>query len=177
MNERMQRGPLISAGTLLGIGLGGFVDGILLHQILQWHNMLSSKLAPVDLVAMKYNMVWDGLFHAFTWLMTSVGLALLWRAGQRPDVPWSTRTMIGSLALGWGLFNVVEGIIDHHILGLHHVHPGSGQVAWDIAFLVFGAVLVTGGWALIHSGRFDTRLRGGTGTPPEPRGRRAPSHA
>jgi uncharacterized membrane protein len=23
----------------LGIGLGGFVDGIVLHQILQWHHM------------------------------------------------------------------------------------------------------------------------------------------
>src|SRR4051794_35429080 len=29
-------------GTILGVGLGGFVDGILLHQILQWHHMLTS---------------------------------------------------------------------------------------------------------------------------------------
>src|SRR4051794_36552886 len=49
---RQHRGILISAGMLLGSGLGGFVDGILLHQILQWHNMLSSKVAPSDLVAM-----------------------------------------------------------------------------------------------------------------------------
>ena len=35
--------PLISAGTLLGIGLGGFVDGIVLHQMLQVHNMLSAR--------------------------------------------------------------------------------------------------------------------------------------
>jgi len=26
----------------LGIGLGGFFDGIVLHQILQWHHMLTS---------------------------------------------------------------------------------------------------------------------------------------
>src|SRR6187551_1598945 len=55
----LNRGPVISAGILIGAGLGGFLDGVLLHQILQWHNMLSSVRPPVDLVSMKYNMVWD----------------------------------------------------------------------------------------------------------------------
>ncbi len=36
----MTRSPLIAAGVLMGAGLGGFVDGIALHQILQWHMML-----------------------------------------------------------------------------------------------------------------------------------------
>jgi uncharacterized membrane protein len=157
----MHRGALIAPGTLLGIGLGGFIDGIVFHQILQWHNMLSSRIVPVDLVTMKYNMVWDGLFHAFTWIMTAVGLGLLWRAGQRPDVPWSTRTFVGSLVLGWGLFNVVEGIIDHQILAIHHVHPGEGQLAWDLGFLLFGALLIAGGWGLIRAGRGDETARGG----------------
>jgi uncharacterized membrane protein len=145
---RDHRGAILSAGTLLGAGLGGFFDGILLHQILQWHNLLSSRVPPTDLAAMKYNMLWDGLFHAFTWMMTVVGLASLWRAGHRADVPWSTRTFVGALLLGWGLFNLVEGTIDHQLLGIHHVHPGAGQLAWDVGFLVFGAVLVTVGWAL-----------------------------
>ncbi len=161
MNHRpAHRGALVAAGTLLGVGLGGFIDGILFHQILQWHNMLSSMVAPTDLLAVKYNMVWDGLFHAFTWMMTVFGLALLWRAGQRTDVPWSTRTFVGSLALGWGLFNVVEGVIDHHLLQLHHVHPGSNEVAWDVGFLVFGALLVAGGAALVRAGRHDEVTRG-----------------
>ena len=150
---RSHPGALIAAGTFLGMGLGGFVDGIVLHQILQWHNMLSSVVAPLDLVAMKYNMVWDGLFHAFTWVMVVVGLALLWRAGRQPNVPWSTPTFVGSLSLGWGLFNVVEGIIDHQILNIHHVHPGANQLAWDVGFLGFGALLVAVGWGLIQAGR------------------------
>jgi uncharacterized membrane protein len=158
-NPRHQ-GAIISAGVLLGTGLGGFVDGILLHQLLQWHNMLSSRLPPTDLVTMKVNMVWDGLFHAFTWLVTALGVGLLWRAGKRPEVPWSTRTFVGSLSLGWGAFNVVEGLIDHHLLGIHHVHPGVGQLAWDVGFLLFGALLVGAGWALIRAGRKDTRPRG-----------------
>lgn len=165
------RGAILSAGILLGSGLGGFVDGIALHQILQWHNMLSSVRPPTDLVAMKYNMLWDGLFHAFTWLMVALGVARLWAAGQRADVPWSTRTFVGALIAGWGLFNVVEGIIDHQILGIHHVHPGDGQLAWDLGFIAFGALQLLGGGLLIRAGRDDATPPGAT--PPSP-GERAP---
>lgn len=152
MTSTPHHGAVLSAGILLGIGLGGFIDGILLHQLLQWHNMLSSVVPPVDLVSMKYNMLWDGIFHAGTWLMTALGVALLWRAGGKPSVPWSTQAFVGSLALGWGAFNLIEGLIDHQLLGLHHVHPGRDQLAWDLGFLAFGALLVLGGAALVRTG-------------------------
>jgi uncharacterized membrane protein len=164
--QRIHRGALLAAGTLLGIGLGGFFDGILFHQILQWHNMLSSMVVPTDLVSMKYNMLWDGLFHAFTWIMTVVGLGLLWRAGRQPEVAWSTRTFVGSLAIGWGLFNLIEGIIDHHLLGIHHVHPGEHQLAWDIAFLLSGVVLIALGSGLVGAGWRDVTRRGERPLPP-----------
>jgi uncharacterized membrane protein len=109
---------------------------------------------------MQVNMFWDGLFHAFTWLTTAAGLALLWRAGQRPDVPWCTRTFVGSLPLGWGLFNLVEGVLDHHLLHVHHVVEGPGHLAWDIGFLASGLVLVLVGIGLIRGGRPDARARG-----------------
>ena len=38
----------ISAGILFGLGLGGFFDGIILHQVLQWHHMLTSDGYPAD---------------------------------------------------------------------------------------------------------------------------------
>jgi uncharacterized membrane protein len=155
------RGAIISAGLLLGTGLGGFVDGIVLHQLLQWHNMLSSVRPPVDILDMKYNMVWDGIFHAFTWTMVALGLWRLWVAGGRPEVPWSTRTFVGSLVMGWGLFNFIEGTIDHQILGIHHVHPGAGQLAWDLGFLAFGLAQIGGGWWAIHTGRADNMPRAG----------------
>jgi uncharacterized membrane protein len=154
MSSVEKPGPLLAASLLLGVGLGGFLDGILLHQILQWHNMLSSRVPPTDLVAMKYNMVWDGLFHAFTWITTVIGLAALWRVGSRGRAPWSSRIFVGGLLLGWGLFNVVEGTIDHEILGVHHVHPGQAEVAWDVGFLVFGAALAVTGLALSLRRRF-----------------------
>jgi uncharacterized membrane protein len=147
MSDRVRRGPIVAAGTLLGAGLGGFLDGIVLHQILQWHNTLSSVVAPDTLVTMKYNMLFDGIFHAMTWLLTGVGIGVLWHAGRKPEVPWSSRAFVGSLALGWGLFNFVEGLINHQILGLHHVHPGIDQLAWDLGFLLSGVLLITlGAW-------------------------------
>jgi uncharacterized membrane protein len=153
MSRRTHVGPLVAAGLVLGIGLGGFVDGILLHQILQWHNMLSSITPPTDLVAMKYNMVWDGLFHALTWTTCAIGIALLFRAGRRSDVPWSGRLLFGSVLGGWGLFNFVEGLIDHQMLGLHHVHPGENQLAWDLCFVFLGGLaLMLIGFAIARYG-------------------------
>ncbi len=148
IEPRLHPGPLLTAALLLGVGLGGFVDGILLHQIFQWHNMVSGVVAPVDLVTAKVNMFWDGLFHAFTWLVTALGLALLWRASLRDDVAWSGRLLVGGLLMGWALFNLVEGTIDHQLLGLHHVREGASAAAYDWAFLGVSAALLLVGWAV-----------------------------
>lgn len=148
-----QRGPLICAGLLMGAGLGGFADGIVLHQILQWHHMLSTRLPPDTLVNIKVNMFWDGIFHAAVWLMTVMGLACLWRAGRRREVPWSGRTFTGSLMAGWGMFNIVEGLIDHHWLRLHHVNEiAAHSTFWDAMFLMLGIALLLGGWLFIVNG-------------------------
>ena len=141
--------------------MGGFVDGIVFHQLLQVHNMLSAKYPTTGVEAerlvvnLEINMFWDGLFHAFTWTMTALGLALLWKAVQRRDVPLSTRTFVGSLALGWGLFNLVEGIIDHHLLHIHHVTETPNHLMFDLGFLASGVVLIGVGWAMIRSGAHD----------------------
>jgi len=145
----------------MGAGLGGFVDGITFHQILQWHNMLSAKIPPNDLVSAKINMYWDGLFHAAVWVMTVMGIFLLWRVGQRKDVPWSGRTFLGALSMGWGLFNVVEGIIDHQLLGIHHVYEyTANKLPWDISYLAFGVVMLLIGSILIRLGNGDVEPRG-----------------
>jgi uncharacterized membrane protein len=145
--------PLITAGIVLGVGLGGFFDGIVLHQILQWHHMLSNVRPLTTISNIDLNMVWDGLFHAFDWVMTFLGVVLLWRAGGRDDVLWSSKTFFGSLSIGFGLFNVVEGLIDHQILGIHHVKPGPNQLAWDLGFLALGALMIAVGWIIIKSNK------------------------
>ena len=144
----------LTPGVVLGIGLGGFVDGIVLHQVLQWHHMLTSAGYPPDSVAnLKVNTLWDGLFHASTWIATALGLLLLHRAIRR-GARWSGRMLVAGMAVGWGAFNLVEGIVDHHVLGLHHVREAASNVlAWDVGFLIFGAVLLVGGLALARSYR------------------------
>ncbi|MDP9842062.1 DUF2243 domain-containing protein [Streptosporangium lutulentum] len=149
-------------GTVLGIGLGGFVDGILLHQILQWHHMLSStdsdnigvRYYPVDTVpGLRMNTLWDGFFHAFTWLSVLIGLGLLYsRVVHSRGRVWRSRMLWGWILVGWGVFNLVEGVIDHHLLGIHHVRTGPYQIWWDLGFLLLGAVLMAGGWLLQRGG-------------------------
>lgn len=149
----MNRRPLVAAGTLIGIGMGGFVDGILFHQILQLHNMLSARLPTDSILNIKVNMVWDGLFHAFTWAMTGLGLVLFWKAGKNREVHWSGRTFSGSMIMGWGLFNLVEGAIDHQILGIHHVVERLGLSVYDYAFLGSGVLFILVGFTLIRMQR------------------------
>ena len=153
MDGSRERSSVVVAGILLGMGLGGFFDGIVLHHILQWHHMVSSvEDYPVTTVAgLKANTLGDGLFHAATWIFTLAGLFLLWRALRRTERAWSSQILIGSLLVGWGLFNLAEGIVDHHLLRIHHVRPGENQLAWDLAFLVWGALMLVGGWLLLRA--------------------------
>jgi uncharacterized membrane protein len=145
--------PLITAGFLLGVGMGGFVDGILFHQILQFHHMVSNVIVPDTLVNADINMFWDGLFDAFTWTMTLLGVMLLWKAVKNETVPKLTQVFIGSGLIGCGAFNLIEGIIDHHIFKLHHVIQNAvypDQLYWDLVFLASGIVLIVLGYYLIQ---------------------------
>jgi uncharacterized membrane protein len=161
----VNRRPLVTAGLVLGMGLGGFVDGILFHQLFQLHSMVSARRPirglPAEqlVVNLEINMFWDGMFHLMTWTMTAVGIALLWSAVRRQDVPLATRTLVGSMLAGWGLFNLVEGIIDHHVIHLHHVIESAGHLPWDLAFLAFGALLLAAGFTLVWNDRQDARPR------------------
>lgn len=143
--------PVAAAGTVLGLGLGGFVDGIALHQIWQVHAMLSAKVPLDTMENMQTNMTADGLFHAAVLLVTFVGVVMLFRSGKRGDVVFSDRAFYGSMLMGWGIFNVVEGIIDHHILEVHHVIERLGQSMWDWVFLGVSAIMVVVGWMVART--------------------------
>ncbi|MFG2103855.1 DUF2243 domain-containing protein [Micromonospora echinaurantiaca] len=142
--------------TVLGVGLGGFVDGILLHQVLQWHHLLSStdtdnvgiRPYPVDTVpGLEMNTLWDGIFHVVTWVAVLAGLAMLYsRVTRSRGRLWRSPVLWGWALIGWGLFNLVEGIVDHHLLGIHHVRTGPHQLWWDLGFLALGLALIVLGW-------------------------------
>jgi uncharacterized membrane protein len=142
----------VSAGILFGLGLGGFFDGIVLHQVLQWHHMLSSWYPVNTIENLELNTFWDGIFHSATYLFVVAALFVLWRTAKRKHLYWSTKLLTGSMLIGFGLFNTVEGLIDHHLLGVHHVKelaPPEQWIYWDVGFIVWGAaMIVVGGWLL-----------------------------
>jgi uncharacterized membrane protein len=153
------RSPPKLPAFLMGIGLGGFVDGIVLHQILQWHHMLTGETGgePAKTVAgLEANTLADGFFHLATWAIVAVAGTLTVKAWRRGELapPWSEH--FGLLLAGWGAFNLVEGLIDHELLGLHHVRDDlGGPVGWDLGFLAFGLALVLVGWLLVRVARPD----------------------
>ena len=142
-----------TGGLLLGLGLGGFIDGIVLHQILQWHHLLTdygghASFPATSVRSLEANTLWDGLFHAATWVLTVSGVYALWRSatdGYRASAP----ALVGLLLAGWGVFTLVEGIVDHHLLTIHHVRDDvANPLPWDLGFLAFGATLAIVGFAL-----------------------------
>jgi len=142
--------PLVSTAMILGIGLGGFIDGIVLHQILQWHEMLSNKISAADFIGKSINMYWDGIFHAFCFAVVLTGTVLLWKLLGREDIDRSGKLLSGGLLAGWGLFNVVEGIINHHILKLHNVQEVSLQHdLGNYLFLLVSFFMMLSGYVLI----------------------------
>jgi uncharacterized membrane protein len=148
---RDEAAPPRAPAFLLGLGLGGFVDGIVFHQILQWHHMLTDTGDhPTTTVAgLEDNTLADGFFHLATWLCVATATLLIVRGWQRGELapPW--RVHIGMLLAGWGAFNLAEGLVDHHLLGIHHVRDDlGGPLGWDLAFLALGALLLVAGLAL-----------------------------
>ena len=154
--ERAARGDgpraVAGPGLLLGLGLGGFVDGIVLHQILQWHHMISSTSegAMNTVAGLEANTLADGMFHAATWLLTAAGVWWLWRSVSRRRLALD-RQLAGWLIAGWGLFNVLDEAVFHALLDFHHIREGGDELAYDLAFLVLGVAQIAAGWLLVRS--------------------------
>ena len=139
-----------NAALLLGVGLGGFLDGIVLHQIAHWHQMLSARIPPHTIETMKHNMSADGWFHLAMWVVTLAGILLLRSAVLGAGPLPSTSGFLGFMLMGWGAFNLLEGIVDHHLLQLHHVRDLPAHVPmYDWLFLLLGGLgLLALGFAL-----------------------------
>jgi uncharacterized membrane protein len=141
------------SGIILGLGLGGFIDGIVLHQIVQWHNMASAVVPPVTMESMRQNMRWDGFFHAAVWLLTVLGVYWLLTDARRGAPLPDGKGFTGLLILGWGIFNLAEGLIDHEFLRLHHVRDLPVHVPlYDWLFLLLGGIgFIVAGWSLARA--------------------------
>ncbi|MFC0212079.1 DUF2243 domain-containing protein [Paenibacillus chartarius] len=127
---------------VLGLGLLGAVDGIVFHQLLQWHSVVMHTDRHGQIES-------DGWFHLATTILLAWGAILLWHGGRDGFARLPVRQLIGLVLLGGGAFNIVEGLVNHHWLQIHHVKQGDPHELWyDVAFLVWGAVMVAIGLEL-----------------------------
>jgi uncharacterized membrane protein len=128
--------PPRAAALLLGFALGGFFDGILLHQVLQWHHLLSKVDAVTDL---RTQILADGLFHVLMWVFAVA--ALLRLHGRRAALGGThAGAVLASAALyGFALWQAVDVVVFHWVAGIHNVrvqvpHPLAWDVGWLFAF-------------------------------------------
>ncbi len=170
MDTAARRHFPVSAGIFFGLGLGGFFDGIIFHQVLRWHHMLSSWYPVNTIENYELNTLWDGIFHSSTYLFVVAGLYILWRTAQRRHLYWSGKLLIGTMLIGFGAFNVVEGIVDHHVLGIHHVNElvdPAYRFYFDAGFILWGALMLIIGWILLRQGQRESEPEGVVHRAPE----------
>ena len=139
----MTHSPWIRWSAALGLALGGFFDGILLHQILQWHHLLSLVPGMEDL---RLQILWDGWFHALMYVLAALALIGLWRGRARAAGPGAT---LGALLAGFGAWHVLDAILSHWLLGIHRIRLDSAYpLAWDLGwFLGLGLLpILLGRW-------------------------------
>src|SRR5690606_559797 len=146
----MRETKSLAAGVLLGVGLGALLESIVLRELLQWHHMLSATVPPETVDAVRASLRAGGWFGLTAWLLTIIGIFVLWSAIRGPGPLPSTRNFVGHLLVGWGAYNLVEGILSHFVLEMHHVRdlPAYSE-AYDWVFLLGGGLgFVLAGLAL-----------------------------
>ena len=139
-------------GLLIGIGMGGLLDVIVIHGILQWHHLISDLVPPTTVEALERNLTADAVFQLVAWLATGIGIALLWRNSRRagPDASVADRRLLGSILIGWAGFNLADGVFVHYVLRWHHVRGGSDALASDLAFFTVSVLIAVAGWMLLR---------------------------
>ncbi|WMT92913.1 DUF2243 domain-containing protein [Pelagibacterium sp. H642] len=145
-------GRFEGAGFALGVGMGGFFDGILLHQILQWHHLLSGvEQARQDIRVL---ILWDGIFHLLMYIIAGIGLWLLWRARKEFPASGADWRLFANALLGFGVWHILDSVLSHWILGIHRIRMDvDNPLFWDLLwFAVFGIVPVAIGWMMRRGG-------------------------
>ena len=135
-----------AAYLVLGLGVGALVDGFVLHQLLQWHHLWSSRTSDETLAGLEDNTLADGIFHMASLAVLVAGLVLL--VGRRLEA----RPLLGLALVGWGLFNVVDQLVFHLALEAHHIREGvSNYEVYDWGFFALGLALAAAGYGVARS--------------------------
>ena len=145
MTSRQPDRSLLWPAVLVGVGVAGSLDEIVLHQLLRWHHFYDRGSAAAGLIA-------DGIFHLGSTAALAGGLVLLvrrWRAGREPR-----RQAVGGVLLGAGAFNLYDGIVQHKLLGLHQVRAGApNNFPYDLGFIGLAVVVLLAGLLMLRTTR------------------------
>jgi uncharacterized membrane protein len=135
-------------GLAAGVGLGAFVDGIVFHQILQWHHFVSDDVSMTSLGGLETNTLWDGIFHAFSWMVCAAGIWMLWKAGRNGTMP-ARNVLLGAMLVGWGAFSAIDGVLLHLVAGLHHLYQrGDFELGSDLIYIAVSLLIAVAGVAI-----------------------------
>ncbi|WP_244532678.1 DUF2243 domain-containing protein [Mesobacillus persicus] len=141
-NLTVKNKNLFISGFILGLGILGAVDGIVFHQLLQWHHMVLSPNIQFEIIT-------DGIFTAAFSALLIWGGMKIFRDARRNELGDKWRIFLGGIFMGGGTFNLVEGIVNHHILQVHRVRPlAENPLLYDLAFLAIGLLLLFIGYMM-----------------------------
>jgi uncharacterized membrane protein len=138
------RSRSITAGVLIGVGVATFIDETVFHQLLHWHHFYDKSTPAAGLVS-------DGFLHAGGWLCVVTGL-FLFADLQRRGVTEHRPVWAGGL-LGWGAFQVYDGLIQHKIFGLHQIRYQVDLLPYDLAWNLSGGLGILAGLLLLRRRR------------------------
>ncbi|MBD0317579.1 MAG: DUF2243 domain-containing protein [Thermoleophilia bacterium] len=126
--------------AVVGLAVGGLADGFVLHQLLQWHHLWSRRTSDATVSGLEDNTFADGVFHTATLVVLVGGIALL--VGRRVEA----RPLVGLALVGWGTFHVVDQLLFHLALGVHHIREHvADRELYDWAFFTIGLALIVVG--------------------------------
>ncbi len=134
---------LLINALILGLGFMGAIDGILFHQLLKWHHVIDHHNHRIELFL-------DGVFNLFVTLLLVFACFKIFKDASNDRLSFNWRIFVGSMTMGAGAFNLLEGLIDHQLLGLHHVKPASPNwLLYDIGYLISGVILIIIGFSYV----------------------------
>jgi uncharacterized membrane protein len=130
----------ITTGLLIGVGVAAFIDETVFHQLLHWHHFYDKSTPDVGLMS-------DGIFHAGGFLAIVTGLFMFADLQRRHAT--STTRVVGAAFLGWGTFQLYDGLIQHKVFKLHEIRYGVDLLPYDLTWdsaavlgLVIGVTLL-----------------------------------
>lgn len=120
------------SGLLFGLGLIGFIDETIFHQLLHWHHFYDKSTTQIGLIS-------DGLFHAFSWFAT-IGSLFMFAHLRRLNA-LRLKRWIGGVFLGSGSFQLYDGTVQHKIMRLHQIRYTNNVIFYDVIWNI-GAIIL-----------------------------------